>query len=91
MCDVLKLGNSYNHLVEKDFDRVSRSGSVFDGPFDMIHYPDVKKGSKFSFAFIEITDEGDVLLSIGAGAYVGAGGHVGLSFNLTECWERLLD
>ena len=84
-----KIGNTYNHLVEKDFERVSTSGSAFDGPFDMIHYPDVEKGGQFSFGLLQVNSEGEWLLSAGVGAYVGAGGHVGIAFNLSEFWEML--
>ena len=89
--DFLGIGDSYDHLVEKGLVRISNSASVYDGPFDMINYPDVSRGSQFSFGFVEISDDGDFLISIGASAHVGGGGHAAIAFNVTEFIERIFD
>ena len=85
------VGDSYNHLVEKDFVRVSSSGRASDGPFDMLYYPDVVKESSLVIGPFEINNEGEFLISVGGSVHLGPGGHVKAAFNITEFLERLLD
>ena len=87
----ISLGDTYNHLVEKGGQRVSSSGSAWDGPFDMINYPDVTHGNQFSFLFISVNESGDLLLSASVSIHIGIGGHASIGFNITEFWKRLFD
>ena len=89
--DVLGIGNTYNHLVEKDFKRVSTSANAHDGLFDMIHYPDTTLGSKIAIGPIEVNNEGDLLISIALSGHILFGGHASAAFNITEFWGRLVD
>lgn len=83
------IGDTYNHLVEKGGRIVTDSGSVWDGPLDMINYPDVTHGNQFSLGPIVINNEGDFLVSISTSAHFGFGGHASASLNITELIERL--
>ena len=86
-----KLGNTYDHLVEKGGKRVSQSGNAWDSPFEMINYPDVTNGNEFSFLIFAINSEGEFLISASVGAHVIIGGHATASFNVSEFLVRLFD
>ena len=86
-----KIGNTYDHLVEKDGFRVSPSGNAWDGPFEMVNYPDVTNGNEFSFLIFAINSEQEFLISFSAGVHFIIGGHVTASFNVSEFFERLFD
>ena len=87
--DIIGIGDSYNHLVQKGDKRVSNSGSALDGPFDMIFYPDVKRGNIITFLIFSVNSEGDFLVSLSASAHLGAGGSASIALNLSEYYERL--
>ena len=55
----------------------------------MVTYPDVTLGPKFAFGPFEINNENELLLSFGISAHFVIGGHIGLSFNITEYMERI--
>ena len=75
--------------MEKDGVRVSTSGNAFDGPFDMVTYPDVDLGFKFAFGPFEVNSENELLISFGVSAHFAVGGYINLSFNITEYFERI--
>ena len=85
------IGGSFNHLVEKGGNRVSSSGNAYDGPFDMISYPDVKRENQFSVLIYSRNDKGEDLISFEPSAHLGIGGYLKISFNLTEFKRRLKD
>ena len=87
--DNFKIGDSFNHLVEKGGNRVTTSGSAYDGPFDMIFYDDVKHGPQWSYGLWVIDSDGDVLISWSASAHFIIGGHISFSINLSEFLERI--
>ncbi|MBR2634561.1 MAG: hypothetical protein IKD31_03165 [Clostridia bacterium] len=62
-----------------------------DGPFDMIHYPDVVKGNELAIGPFVINNEGDFLVSFSASVHFGAVGFVSAGFNVTEFFERLFE
>ena len=83
------LGDSYDHLVEKGGKRVSSSGKPWDSPFEMVNYPDVKRGNIVSIGPFALSSSGDFLISISIGAHLGVGGHASLAFNVSEFLRRL--
>ena len=87
----ISIGDTYDHRVEEDGKRISSSGKASDGPFDMVNYPDVERGNQFAFGRLVIDSSGDVLISVSKSVHLGFGGHVSLSYNITEFAERLLD
>ena len=89
--DIIGIGETYNHLVEKGGERVTSSGDPDDKMLDMLKYPDTKEEKSVSFSIFAINEEGEFLITIGAGAFVGYGGSVNLSFNVSEYLERLFD
>ena len=91
LADFLSIGDTYNHLVEKDDKIVSSSAHPLDGPFDLINYPDVKRGNQFAIGPFVVNESGEFLISVSASAHLGGGGRISLSFNFSEFFERLLD
>ena len=87
----IKVGDTYDHRVEENGKRVSVSGKLRDGPFDMMNYPDVTHGNEFAFGPLVVNSEREVLISASTGVHLGIGGHVSLAYNLTEAhqikWE----
>ncbi len=77
----VKIGDTFEHLVEVDGQRVS-SAKPTDGPLDMLRYPDVVRKS---------TVKKGKTLSASASLYLGLGGRISVGFNLSEFKRRLKD
>ena len=87
----LSIGDTYNHLVEKGGKRVTKSGSVYDGPFAMINYPDTTRGNQISCFIFSVKENGDFVIGVSAGAHLGFGGHASIGFNVSEFLVRLFE
>ena len=74
--DCIKLGGTNNHLSEKDFKRVEGA--------------DVAE-QMLTVAIFQINGEGELLLTLGVGAYMGGGGNASIAFNVSEFVERLFN
>ena len=85
------IGDTYDHRVEEDGQLVTKYGSAFDSPWDMVNYPDVTRGNVLSIGPLTISSTGDVLISFSASAHLIFGGHASASFNITEYIRRLFD
>ncbi len=88
--EFIKLGDTYDQVTEKDGQRVS-SGSAYDSPFDMMHYPETVRGNKFSAGAFTINNDGEFVISSSAGLHFILGGHYSIGFNVSEFFERLFD
>ena len=70
---------------------MSTPGTPWDGPFDMIHYPDVVKGNELAIGPFVMNNSGDLLVSVSASVHLGPGGVVSAGFNITEFFERIFE
>lgn len=82
------IGDTYNHLVEKGGDLVTKSESSSDGPFDMIYYPDVTRGNQFTMGLFAVDSSGNTFITTSNSFHFIFGGHYSISFNVTEFINR---
>ena len=85
----LSIGDTYNHKVEENGERISNSGKPTDGPFDMMNYPDVTHGNEFAMPLFALNSEGELLLNFSIGAHFGIGGHIVIAYNVSEMCRLL--
>ena len=87
----ISIGDTYNHLVEKDGVRVSMSANATHGPFDMINYPDITRGNQLAIGPFVFNNSGDFVICFSGGAHLIFGGHFSIGFNVSEYYRRLFD
>ncbi|MBQ7362818.1 MAG: hypothetical protein IJW48_00035 [Clostridia bacterium] len=82
----------YNHQTEKNGKSTNYSASAYDGPFDMLFYPETIKSLNLSLGMATydvINNEFKISHSI-SGHFL-MGGHFSVGFNVSEFFRRVFD